>query len=242
MPDVLSPLTNGLAGVLATSHHLTSSIGLTGGFAWVAALVLLVVALRTALLPLAIRSFRHAIAMSKAAPDLRRLQEQFSGKNDLESLQALANERRELLARHGAAGLGLTPIMLQLPLLWSMYHLVTTLAAGRPLGLLDAGLVASASGAALLGVQVSTRLLAAPLLVTWPVLLLAVVAAAGSYAATRWGSVTRPEGFMAWLPAVSAVGVLVTTCFVPASVVLYWALTNAWTAGQQFVLRRAIVA
>ena len=120
MPDVLSPLTNVLAGVLATSHHLTSSIGLTGGFAWVAALVLLVVA---------IRSFRHAVAMSKAAPDLRRLQEQFSGKNDLERLQALANERRELLARHGASGLGLTPMLLQLPLLWSMYHLVTTLAA-----------------------------------------------------------------------------------------------------------------
>jgi YidC/Oxa1 family membrane protein insertase len=129
MPDVLSPLTNVLAGVLATSHHLTSSIGLTGGFAWVAALVLLVVALRIALLPLAIRSFRHAVAMSKAAPDLRRLQEQFSGKNDLERLQALANERRELLARHGASGLGLTPMLLQLPLLWSMYHLVTTLAA-----------------------------------------------------------------------------------------------------------------
>ncbi len=242
MPDVLSPLTNVLAGVLATSHHLTSSIGLTGGFAWVAALVLLVVALRIALLPLAIRSFRHAVALSKAAPDLRRLQEQFSGKKDLESLQALANERRELLARHGASGLGLTPMLLQLPLLWSMYHLVTTLAAGRPLGLLDAGLVASASGAALLGVQVSTNLLAAPLLVTWPVLLLAVVAAASSYAANRWGSVTRPDGLMAWLPAVSAVGVLVTTCFVPAGVVLYWALTNAWTAGQQFVLRRAIAA
>jgi len=47
---------------------------------------------------------------------------------------------------------------------------------------------------------------------------------------------------MAWLPAVSAVGVLVSTCFVPAGVVLYWALTNAWTADQQFVLRRAIVA
>lgn len=242
MPDVLSPLTNVLAGVLATGHHLTISVGLTGGFAWAAALVLLVVALRIALLPLAIRSFRHAVAMSEAAPDLRRLQEKFSGKRDLESMQSLANERRELLAGHGVSGFGLTPMLLQLPLLWSTYHLVTTLAAGRPLGLLDAGLVASASGAALLGVQLSTRLLGAPLLTTWPVLLLAVVAAAGSYAASRWGSVSRPEGLLAWLPAVSAVGVLVTTCFVPAGVVLYWALTNAWTAGQQVVLRRAIAA
>lgn len=244
MPDLLSPLTHVLAGALATGHHLVTSLGISGGFAWATALALLVVALRVAILPLAVRSFRHTVAMRAAAPELRRLQERFSGRNDAESLRAHTEQRRALLARHGVSGLGLGlgPMLLQLPLLWSMYHLVTTLAAGRPLGLLDAGLVASASGASLLGVHLSTKLLAAPVMTTWPLLLLALVAAAGSYAAARWGAVAPPEGLMAWLPAVSAVGVLVTTCFVPAGVVLYWALTNTWTAVERIALRRAMAA
>lgn len=242
MFDLLSPLTHLLAAVLAVSHHLTGAAGLSGGPAWVASIALLVVALRMALLPLAIRAFRHSVAMARATPELKALQDRYAGKRDRESLQELAEQRKTLLAGHGVSGFGFGPMLLQLPLLWSMYHLVTTLAAGRPLGMIDAGIVASASGASLLGVHLSTKLIGgASLLGAWPVLGLALIAAAGSFAAARWGTAIRPEGLMAWLPAASAVGVVVTACFVPAGVVLYWAMTNVWNAGQQITLRKLLM-
>ncbi|CAN7165963.1 membrane protein insertase YidC [Terrabacter sp. LjRoot27] len=252
MPDLLSPFTHAVAAVLAATHDVAGALGLSPGSAgaWLLAVLLLVVAVRTVLLPVTIHGVRSSHARAHAAPQLRELRQRYAGSRDLEQLTAMRAEQKAIHTEHGVSGWSLAPALLQLPLFYALYRVVSDLTAGHSVGALDAGLVASASAASLAGLHLTSHL--GTTLGSNPaagIVLVAVALGAAllSLLAQRWFVLPMtdltdlPEGMATvqrLLPWLGAVGVLAAAVFVPAGLIAYWFLNNAWTFAQQGIIWR----
>jgi YidC/Oxa1 family membrane protein insertase len=249
---LLSPVTHALAGVLAGAHSVAGALSLPegSGLSWLAAIALLVLVVRSLMVPLVVRGVRDAHSRARARPQLLALRQRYAGRRDAASLERFRAEQREVHAEHRVSGWGLAPALLQLPLLLALYHVVQDVSSGHPLGALDAGLVASATSASLLGVHLSSRLgtmVSATPSAALALGLVAVLSAFLSYATQHWftgpmsayaGQSEPMAAVQRVLPVLSAVGVLVSACFVPAGLVVYWCLSNLWTFAQQAVVWR----
>ncbi|MCG8655258.1 membrane protein insertase YidC [Yimella sp. NH-Cas1] len=145
MPDFFSPLTALLGTLLAGAHALATTIGLSGAADWVVAIALLTCAVRLVLLPLAISGAKHARAAAKAAPAMRELQAKYAGKRDQESIKAMMQERKAIQAEHGMSAAGCLPVLLQMPVFLSLYHLIMKVTDGKRVGALSNQAVGSAS-------------------------------------------------------------------------------------------------
>ncbi|MGO4597395.1 membrane protein insertase YidC [Terrabacter sp. 2RAF25] len=256
MPDLLStllsPVVSAAASVLAATHTVAGALGLAPGSAgaWPLAIALLVVAVRVALLPFVVHGVRSAHARARATLQLRALQQTYAGRRDLESLQRMRLAQKEIHAEHGVSSWSFAPMLLQLPLVYALYRVVSDLASGHGVGALDAGLVASAGAASVVGLHLTSRVgttLATNLPGGLVLVALALVAAGLAFATQRFlvlpatdltgqpGAMVSVQRAMPWL---SASGVLVGAAFVPAGLLVYWVLTNAWTFAQQAVITR----
>jgi len=252
VPDLLSPFTHAVAAVLAATHDVAGAVGLSSGSAgaWLLAVALLVVAVRTVLLPVTIHGVRSSHARAHAAPQLRELRQRYAGTRDLEQLTAMRAEQKAIHAEHGVSGWSLAPALLQLPLFYALYRVVSDLTAGHSVGALDAGLVASASAASLAGLHLTSHLgttLGSNPVAGLVLVAVALGAAALSLLAQRWfvlpmADVTDlPEGMATvqrLMPWLGAVGVLAAALVVPAGLIAYWFVNNAWTFAQQGIIWR----
>jgi YidC/Oxa1 family membrane protein insertase len=193
---------------------------------------------------------RSSHARAHAAPQLRELRQRYAGSRDLEQLTAMRAEQRAIHAEHGVSGWSLAPALLQLPLFYALYRVVSDLTAGHSVGALDAGLVASASAASLAGLHLTSHLgttLGSNPVAGLVLVAVAVGAAALSLLTQRWfvlpmtDPTDLPEGMATvqrLLPWLGAVGVLAAAVVVPAGLVAYWFFNNAWTFVQQGVIWR----
>ncbi len=68
-------LLEGLGEILRFFHDIT--VGLFGAYAWAVAIVLLTVAVRLAMLPLAVRQFHSMQAMQKLRPEMKKIQQKY---------------------------------------------------------------------------------------------------------------------------------------------------------------------
>ncbi|NUO33865.1 MAG: membrane protein insertase YidC [Dermatophilaceae bacterium] len=252
LPDLLSPVVSAAASVLAATHTLAGVVGLAPGSpgAWLLAIALLVVVVRVAMLPFVVHGVRSAHARARATPQLRALQQRYAGKRDLESLQRMRLAQKQIHAEHGVSSWSVAPMLLQLPIVYALYRVVSDLAAGQGVGALDAGLVASAGAASVVGLHLTSRV--APTFAAHPtgglvLVALALVAAALLFATQRLfvlpmadltGQPDTMVSVQRAMPWLSAGGVLVGAAFVPAGLLVYWVLTNAWTFAQQAVIWR----
>ncbi len=252
LSPVTTAVTTAVAVVLAAAHDLAGVVGLSPGSAgaWLLSIALLVVAVRTAMLPIALHGVRATHARAHAAPQLRELRRRYAGGRDRQQLIAQRAEQKRIHAEHGVSGWSLAPALLQVPLFYALYRVVSDLTAGHPVGALDAALVASASAASVLGLHL-TRHLGATLVARDPaglaLLGVAVAAALLSLATQRWfvapmtDPADVPEALAAaqrLVPWLGAGGVLVAAWVVPAGLVVYWLANNAWTFAQQGLVWR----
>lgn len=137
-----------------------------GGAGWTAAVVLLVVTLRLALLFPALRQLQATRRLRAIGPQLAALRARRLDREEL-ARQTLALQRA-----HGAGpGATLLPVLVQLPVVLGLFLLLTQLARSTAaVGALDPSQVASFAAAELLG---------APLVATDGPMLLGLLAAAG---------------------------------------------------------------
>ena len=256
LPALLSPVTHAVAAVLAATHDVAGAIGLSPGSAgaWLLAILLLVVAVRTVLLPVTVHGVRSSHARAHAAPQLRELRQRYAGNRDLDQLTAMRAEQKAIHAEHGVSGWSLAPALLQLPLFYALYRVVSDLAtghsAGHAIGALDAGLVASASAASVAGLHLTSHLgatISSNPVAGLVLVAVALAAAALSLLTQRWFVLPMvdvadlPEGMATvqrLMPWLGAVGVLAAAVFVPAGLVVYWFFNNAWTFAQQGLIWR----
>lgn len=248
--SLFDPVSHALAAVVAAAHAALSSLGLdpASGTAWLLSVAAVVLTVRVALLPLVVHGVRQAHAGARARPQLRELGERYRRRTDAESLRAYAEERRAVSAQHGVSRLGCLPLLVQLPVWLGLFHLLSTLAEGTPVGALDGGLVAGIGAATLLGVPLAERgyLGAGPAHLA-VVAGLAASAALLSFVTQRYlvapNTVTDglPEAVarvQQLLPAASAVGLLIAGGAVPVVLLASWVLNSLWTLAQSAVVWR----
>lgn len=248
--SVLDPVSHALATVVAGAHSGLTALGADpdAGSTWLLSVAAVVAVVRLALLPLVVRGVRQSHAASRARPHLRALAERYRHRKDADALRELMAERRRITAEHGVSRLGCLPMLLQVPIWLALYHLLADVAAGAPVGAMDAGLVSSLGGATVLGVSLAGRgYLGAGGAHLAVVAGLAAATALLSYVTQRYLVATNtvtadlPEAFVSAqqiVPVVSAVGLLVAGGVVPVALLAYWLLNGAWTFAQSAVIWR----
>ena len=248
--SLLAPISHALAAVLATAHDTLTDLGAdpSSGATWLACVAAVVVVLRLALLPVVIHGVRQAHAGARARPHLKDLASGLGERPDADAVRRHLAARREVSAEHGVSRLGCLPVLLQLPVWIALYHLLSDVASGTAVGAMGPGLVSSLGAASVLGVTLagSGYLGGGPAHLA-VVAGLAVTAAALSYVTQRYvvaaNTVTdgMPEAMVTaqqLLPALSAVGLLVSGGVVPVTLLVYWVCSSTWTLGQSAVIAR----
>jgi YidC/Oxa1 family membrane protein insertase len=248
--SLLDPLSHVLAAVVAAAHAALTSLGAdpAAGTTWLLCIAAVVVAVRLALLPFVVHGVRLAHASARARPQLQDLAAKYRDRRDPDSLREMLAERRAITAEHGMPRLGCLPMVLQLPVWFALYHLLSSVASGVPVGAMHSGLVASMSTATLLGVPLASRgyLGAGPAHLA-AVAVLAVLAAGLAYATQHLAAASSPmtgdvpeamAQVQRLMPMLSAVGILVAGSTVLVGLLAYWVCNSAWTLAQTAVITR----
>jgi YidC/Oxa1 family membrane protein insertase len=238
LPDPIAPLRAAVGGALTVLHDLLTAAGLdpAAGTTWLLAVALLVVVVRAALLPLAVRSFRSGLRMRALQPELARIRERFRGRTDPASRQRLAEETAALYRQRGIRPLAsFAPLLIQIPLFLALVQALEH--------------AAHATGPAALGSFAAAVAFGAPLAVTAlaggaPSAVVGVgflVVSAAAQVLTQHlasvGAAPAPGGrLLLLLPLVTAA----TGLAFPIGVTAYWACSALWTLGQQAVLARVV--
>jgi YidC/Oxa1 family membrane protein insertase len=249
-PLPLDGMSHALAFLLAGAHTVLAHVGAdpASGLTWLLCIASVVVVVRLALLPLAVHGVRAAHASARARPHLQELTRRYRNRTDAESMRAFMSERRRIAADHGMSRLGCLPLLLQIPVWFALYRLLTDVSAGSTVGAMGAGLVASLGAATLVGVPLAERgYLGAGGAHLAVVAGLAGLAALLSFVTQKFFVAPNtvltdlPDAMVRTqqlLPAVSAVGLLVAGGVVPVALLVYWVCNSMWTLGQSLVVWR----
>jgi YidC/Oxa1 family membrane protein insertase len=248
--SLLDPLSHALSAVIAAAHDGLTSLDAdpTAGTTWLLCIAAVVVVVRVCLLPVTVHGVRLAHASARARPHLNELTKRYRGRTDPESVRRMVEERRRITGEHGVPRLGCLPMLLQLPIWLALYHLVSDVAAGVPVGAMSPELVASLGTATLMGVPLADRgyLGAGPSHLA-VVAGMAALAAVLSYVTQKYlvapNVVTdgMPEAMATaqqMLPLLSALGLLVAGGVVPVALLAYWVCSSTWTLVQSTVVWR----
>lgn len=248
--SLLDPISHALAAVITTAHAGLTSFGVDpdAGLTWLLCIAAVVVIVRIALLPLVVHGVRMAHASARAKPHLKDLADRYRDRRDADGVREVMAERRAIASEHGVSRLGCLPMLVQLPIWLSLYHLLSDVAGGIAVGAMGPALVASLGAATLLGVPLAERgyLGAGPTHLA-VVAGMALTAAALTYVTQKYFVAQNtamddlPEAIASTyrlLPAVSALGLLVTAGVVPVALLCYWVCNSLWTLGQTAVIWR----
>lgn len=248
--SVLDPFSHALAAVITTTHDGLTRFGAEpdAGITWLLCIAAVVVAVRLLLLPLVVHGVRLAHASARAKPHLKGLTDRYRDRKDADGVCELMAERRRIAGEHGVSRLGCLPMLIQLPIWLSLYRLLSDVAGGTAVGAMGPELVASLGAATLLGVPLAERgYLGAGLTHLVVVAGLALTAAALSFVTQKYfvapntSMTDLPEAVartFQMMPAISALGLLVTAGAVPAALLLYWICNSTWTLMQSAVIWR----
>src|SRR5690606_13257604 len=100
---ILWPLRWLVEVVLVAWHQAFTFLGMQpdSGVTWVLAILGVVVVVRSALIPVTVRQIKSQRRMMDLAPDLKKIQEKYKGKNDQFSREAMSRETMALYKKHG---------------------------------------------------------------------------------------------------------------------------------------------
>jgi len=198
------------------------------GFTWGWAIVMLTLLVRLILLPLFVKQYKSARRMQEVAPQMKELQRKYKGNKP-----KLQEEMMKFYKENDVNPFGsCLPLVAQAPIFIALYYTLrnsaSTFQDGTDLGFLHAI------------PNISSQLNQ----VGWGVIPLVTVYALSQLISSELSSTAAMSKNQRWLMRLLPIGIVffVFQFPVPAGVVIYWATTNLWTAGQQLVLKRRIEA
>jgi YidC/Oxa1 family membrane protein insertase len=259
---VLDFLYSAVSWVLLRWHQAFTAVGLDkdSGLNWALSIVFLVITARLLMFRFFIKQVHYQRHMQQMQPKIQKLREQH--KNDR---QALQREMMKLQQEEGFNPLsGCLPMLLQIPIFISLFHVLRHLAnsvnlkPGNPkltLYTFTQDETFSAAKAKLFGAPLAASLrdgadkiahLGGDLSTTRAVtIVLVLVSGAATYftqVLVRSGQATVPEGTAATVQRVMLyfipVSVLFSGLIFPLGVLLYWFTSNVWTLGQQAYINK----
>jgi YidC/Oxa1 family membrane protein insertase len=257
---LLDWLYTAIAWVMARWHSLWNLIfgdppaesGLAG-LAWVLAIVFLVVTIRLILFPLFVKQVKSQRAMQELQPEMAKLRKQYGSDR-----QGMAAAQQELFKERGVNPLaGCLPILPQIPIFLSLFHVLRRLAPGKDglYGWSDQ-LTDEAARAKLFGAPISasfdmsgdkeTAILEIASYSTIRIVafvLIVIMCFTTFFTQKQIMSRSGPvEGQAAMVQKLLLYGMplslFVSGFFFPIGVLLYWFTNNLWTLGQQFFILR----
>jgi YidC/Oxa1 family membrane protein insertase len=259
---VLEPIYWGISWILLRWHALWDMVlpgreFLSTNWDWVLAIVFLVLTVRGVLFPVFVKQIKSQRAMQAVAPQIKALQEKHKG--DRETLQ---REMMELYKREKANPLmGCLPMVVQIPVMWSLFHVLRHLKPTMPERLKSlygwtAAQFDSASSAKLFGAPIASSFKSTPAQLasmgangtTVKVVagVLVAIMIVTTYMTSRqmilktgWAEDPQQKMIQRLMLYGIPVSLLVSGTLFPIGVVIYWVTTNLFSLGQQFwVLRK----
>ena len=196
------------------------------GFTWGWAIVMLTLLVRLMLLPLFVKQYKSARRMQEVAPQMKELQRKYKGNK-----QKLQEEMMKFYKENDVNPFGsCLPLLLQAPVFIALYYTLRSqnFADGSDLSFMYV-------------IPDVSKLLTQ---IGWAVIPLVAVYAVSQLISTELSAQPTMSKNQRWLMRLLPIGIVffVFQFPVPAGLVIYWATTNLWTAGQQLVLKRRIEA
>lgn len=238
MSGLWTAVVEALESVLRFFHGLVEPVAPAAAWGW--AIVLLTVAVRVVLLPLAIKQTNSMRAMQRLQPELKKIQDKHKVdrslmKTDPQKYQEKKRQQQEatmaLYKEHNVnPAAGCLPLVLQMPIFLALFNLLSRNKveelSGSGFYLIDS-LTTPASDAAIGG---------------W---LLIIVMAATTFYSQRQMMVANPgapaqQQQQRILLYVMPVMLTFFAINVFAGVLLYWVTTNVWTIAQQYFMFRNV--
>jgi YidC/Oxa1 family membrane protein insertase len=246
---VLAPLELVLSFVLAAAHAGLVGLGLpaASGGTWAASVIALVFAVRLALLPLFVRQIRATRRLAAAGPRLQEIRARYAGARDREALARMRAETAQAYSEAGASPAGCLPLLLQAPVLLSLFRVLDAAARGHAIGALGSALVAQLDSATLAGAGLTQSLLTGGLPVVVVAVALTTVMAGTLWVAqhrqltrntppeTLSGPAGTTQRLMRWLAPATAV---VSGLIFPIGMLVYFACANTISLVQQLAVIR----
>lgn len=239
--------------VLWVWHELFTTLGLNpdSGVTWVLAILGLVIVVRSALIPVTVRQIKSQRRMMDLAPEMKKIQAKYKGKNDQFSREAMSRETMALYKKHGTNPFAsCLPILIQMPIFFSLFYVLRGAAEGREgIGFMDQALTASFNDASIFGAPLKMTFTQGWSEGNWiTVVLLGIIVIlmiASQFFTqlqimsknisdeTKNSPMYRQQKIMLYIIPFAF---LFSGVAFPLALNIYWFTSNIWTMGQQFIV------
>jgi len=246
--SIMAPLEYGVSWVLITIHTLLVNLGVPedSGLSWGPSIIVLVIIVRTLLIPLFVKQIRAQRGLQLLQPKMAELRKKYGSDR-----QRMSEELMKLYKETGTNPFSsCLPILAQSPFFFGLYRVLDGIANDHLRGVLTPELIESGRNALIFGAPLSDSFLSPTQgnSLTRYVTVVMIVLMCGSQFLTQRQIMLKnmPGGgdnpmaqqqkiLLYVFPLVFAV----SGVYFPVGVLLYWLTTNLWTMGQQFyVIRR----
>ncbi|MFJ8753795.1 membrane protein insertase YidC [Streptomyces sp. NPDC102441] len=246
--SLFSFITTPVSWVIVQFHKLYGALfGDDTGWAWGLSIVSLVILIRICLIPLFVKQIKSTRNMQVLQPKMKAIQERY--KNDK---QRQSEEMMKLYKETGTNPLSsCLPILAQSPFFFALYHVLSAIASGKTIGVIDQPLLDSARQAHIFGAPLAAKFmdseekvqaLGASLTDVRVVTAIMIVMMSASQFFTQRQLMTKNVDLTVKTPYMQQQKMLmyifplifaVMGINFPVGVLVYWLTTNVWTMGQQ---------
>ena len=218
---IVRPLEDALGWVLDFLHE-----DLLLSYGW--AIVVLTILVRIGLLPLWIRQYKSMRRLRVVQPQIKALQQKYKGNRQRQQEEMMALYREKGINPFGSC----LPILPQIPIFIALFYLLRNFdPAQRGDGGADLGFLWAVDD---ITANVSS--------LGFGAVILAIVYGTSQLISTELSAGPEQTQQIRWVFRLLPIGIVASLFMFdwPAGVVLYWASTNLWTAGQQLVFRQRL--
>lgn len=256
---ILLPFRWLMSWILGAFHTGLEFIGMPSdsGWTWALSILLLVVLIRTLLIPIFVKQIKAQRAMQTMQPELQKLQAKYKGKKDQLSRQAMAMEQQALMKEYKANPFAAClPLLVQMPFFFALYQVLIgargAAEAGEGMHALSADQVRSFEGSQIFGAKMSDTFLGSVggnfnlNVIVVAIVLILLMSGLMFYMQkmlmTKNMTDTQLSGPMAQTQQIMLYGMPLIFGIgginFPIGVLLYWTYSNMWAVGQQWWIIR----
>lgn len=256
--QILYPFNYVVSWILYSIHELLVLLGMKEGpnFAWVLSIIGLTLVVRSAIIPLYAKQIKSQRAMQEIQPLIQEINEKYKGRKDQVSVQQKNQEVFALYRENGVKPLAsCLPLLIQMPFIISLYRVLFitgSIVRQEPgyshLGPITRDIASQIEQTLFLGIPLSTtfRDASAQGNTLWMVIIvtMAVVMAVIMFS-TMWllsvknlpkNSSDQNAKMMKFMAFLGPAMTLMFSFVVQMGVLVYWLVTNLFTAAQQTVI------
>lgn len=239
--------------VLMLWHEFFTWLGLNSdsGVTWVLSIIGLVVVVRSALIPVTLRQIKSQRRMMELAPEMKKIQAKYKGKNDQFSREAMSRETMALYKKHGTNPFAsCLPILVQMPIFFSLFYVLRGASEGKDgVAFMTGELTESFNAATIFGAPLKMTFIQGWESQQWSVVIMLAIIVVLMIASqfytqlqimsknvsdeTKNSSMYKQQKIMLYIIPFAF---LFSGVAFPLALNIYWFTSNLWTMGQQYIV------